>query len=43
MLLIFYFILEYSWLTMLRWFHIFSKVIQLYIYMYIMEQQTGSK
>ena len=29
-----YFILEYSWLTMLCQFHVYSKVIQLYIYMY---------
>ena len=30
-----YFILEYSWLTMLCQFHVYSKVIQLYIYMYL--------
>ena len=31
--LTFSFILEYCWLTMLCWFPVYSKVIQLYIYM----------
>ena len=31
----FYFILEYSWLKMLWEFQVYSKVIQLYIYMYL--------
>ena len=31
----FYFILEYSWLTMLCYFQMYNKVIQLYIYMYL--------
>ena len=32
---IFSFVLEHSWLTILCWFHMYSKVIQLYIYMYL--------
>ena len=31
----FYFILEYSWLTTLYYFKVYSKMIQLYIYVYL--------